>query len=394
VGRPSFAAEATSYVERDSLKAFAYLEVPVRELFFASREDESFEAVVDITVLIFEKGFQVAGDTWRHRLRAPSLLTARNSSRALRKTIRFPVPPGDYDVEVGISQPEAGTGGKLRLPLKAVRSPKKGLRIAPLLFGVCPGGNEKPHSIRENPLLGRRFGNPLPPVCLYTQVHHPKTDAGEVLQVRWSLETLTETDVRSDTMEIPAGHEFTDVLVPLPLEKLWMGTYSLRLECRLRKWKEEANTTFEMDETRVSLGKEFESTLEMVKIIANEEEIEALESAPHSDRQKAWDDFWKGRDPTPDTERNEFKEEYFRRVRHANEQFGVLEPGWRSDRGRIYIRYGEPDQIESYPQNINSPPHEIWDYFRLRVRFVFVDYEGFGRYELYQPGRPSRSRAP
>lgn len=391
-GKPSFAAETTSLVERDSLKAFTYLEVPVRDLFFASREDDTFEAVVDITVLIFEKGFQVAGDTWRHRLRSPSLMTARNSSRAMRKTVRFPIEPGSYEVEVAVSQPEAGTGGKLRLPLKAVYSPKKGLRIAPVLFGVCPADDD-PEEIRQSPLLGRRFGNPLPPICLYTQVFHPEATPGDTLEVKWGLETLAKTDIRGGVEEIPASGGFTEVLIPLPLDNLWMGSYGLRLECRLGKSKADQYATFEMDETRVSLGKEFETTIDMVKIIADDDEIEALESADHSNRQEAWDQFWKGRDPTPDTDRNEFKEEFFRRVRYANENFGVLEPGWRSDRGHIYIQYGRPDQVESYPQNIDSPPYEIWDYFRLRARFVFVDYEGFGRYELYQPGRPSRSRA-
>ena len=72
---------------------------------------------------------------------------------------------------------------------------------------------------------------------------------------------------------------------------------------------------------------------------------------------------------------------------YADDHFSVLGPGWRSDRGRIYIQYGPPDQVESRPMNLDSAAYEIWTYIREGRRFVFVDYGGFGRYELYQPGR-------
>lgn len=391
-GKPGFVAETHAFVERDTLKAFAYLEIPVRDLFFAARQEGTFEAVVDINVLIFEEGFQVVGDSWRHRLRAESLLSARNSPRALRKTVRFAVPPGDYEVEIGISQPEAGTGGKLRLPLKAVARPGKEIEASSILFGVCPEPLDGPARVRDDPVLGRRFGNPLPSMCFYTQIFHTTPAPGDSLEVTWRLMTMAQAEVRSGSRNLassPTG--VTDVIVELPLEDLWMGTYELELVCRLGKWKTERRASFEMDETRVSMGADFQATVDMVRIIADDEEVEKLEDVPAEDRQRAWDEFWKGRDPTPDTVKNEFKEEFFRRVRHANRTYGVLEPGWRSDRGRIYIRYGQPDQIETFPQNIDSPPYEIWDYFRLRARFVFVDYEGFGRYELYEPGRPARS---
>jgi GWxTD domain-containing protein len=75
------------------------------------------------------------------------------------------------------------------------------------------------------------------------------------------------------------------------------------------------------------------------------------------------------------------------RVRHADEQFSVLGPGWRSDRGRVYIQFGPPDQVENRSMNLDMPAYEVWTYLREGRRFVFVDYEGFGRYELYRPGQ-------
>ncbi|MBD3336703.1 MAG: GWxTD domain-containing protein [Candidatus Eisenbacteria bacterium] len=207
------------------------------------------------------------------------------------------------------------------------------------------------------------------------------------LSIEWEIFARAQSKSRTGRIKLPAGEGLSDVQIPLPLERLWMGNYELTLRVRFRDREASRRTEFTVDESRVSMGPGFDAALDMVSIIAQDEELETLRQADPGERQAAWDRFWTNRDPTPQTDRNEYKEEFFQRVRYANEHFGVLEPGWRSDRGRIYIKYGPPDQVESYPQNIDSPPYEIWDYYRLRLRFVFVDYEGFGRYELQQPGR-------
>jgi hypothetical protein len=74
-------------------------------------------------------------------------------------------------------------------------------------------------------------------------------------------------------------------------------------------------------------------------------------------------------------------------VRYANTHFsGQTGAGWRTDQGRVYIRYGAPDQIEDRPATFQEPPLQIWHYFALNQRFVFADREGFGRFELVSPG--------
>jgi len=101
-----------------------------------------------------------------------------------------------------------------------------------------------------------------------------------------------------------------------------------------------------------------------------------------------WEAFWKRRDPTPDTPRNEALDEFSQRVRYANQQFGVGTPGWKTDMGCIYIRHGKPDEIVRNPFNFDRPPEEIWYYYRARKTYFFVDKDGFGRYEL-DPNRSS-----
>ncbi|MGH7520810.1 MAG: GWxTD domain-containing protein [Gemmatimonadales bacterium] len=97
--------------------------------------------------------------------------------------------------------------------------------------------------------------------------------------------------------------------------------------------------------------------------------------------------FWQRRDPTPETARNEAMESFYARVATVNRMFregGAAEiPGWRTDRGRIYLRYGAPDAVLSRPQPIATNPYEVWRYERRRqLKFVFFDLTRFGNYSL------------
>lgn len=97
--------------------------------------------------------------------------------------------------------------------------------------------------------------------------------------------------------------------------------------------------------------------------------------------------FWARRDPTPGTERNERQEEFYALIARVNELYregGAAQiSGWRTDRGRIFIRYGEPDEVLRRPQATQTRPYEAWKYTRGRYRkFVFQDETGLGHYRL------------
>ena len=88
---------------------------------------------------------------------------------------------------------------------------------------------------------------------------------------------------------------------------------------------------------------------DVVYIITDEERAAFKQLSNDEERDNFIEAFWQRRDPTPDTEENEFKEEHYQRIAYANEHFAAGVPGWKTDRGRIYIVYGKPDEIESHP---------------------------------------------
>jgi GWxTD domain-containing protein len=102
---------------------------------------------------------------------------------------------------------------------------------------------------------------------------------------------------------------------------------------------------------KVELSKVYKKWLEedVVWIITDEERQTFKQLSNDEERDQFIEAFWQRRDPSPDTEENEYKEEHYQRIAYANEHFPAGIPGWKSDRGRIYIVYGKPDEIDSHP---------------------------------------------
>jgi len=123
---------------------------------------------------------------------------------------------------------------------------------------------------------------------------------------------------------------------------------------------------------------------ETANLIMTKWEIEIFKHLPGQEsREEFISDFWAKRDPSPETDENEFKEEFFRRIEYANKRFKEGIPGWKTDRGRIYIYLGPPDRFEDSPM-LNFPDIRgiiVWIYYN-QVAVTFIDKKGDGRYIL------------
>jgi GWxTD domain-containing protein len=135
-------------------------------------------------------------------------------------------------------------------------------------------------------------------------------------------------------------------------------------------------------------------------IITDEERKAFKKLATDDERERFIEEFWRRRDPDPDTDENEFKEEYYERIAYANEHFTSGIPGWKTDRGRIWITYGKPDERETHPMggsyerptwegggSTSTYPFEIWFYRYLAgvgsgIEIEFVDPTGSGEYRI------------
>jgi GWxTD domain-containing protein len=153
---------------------------------------------------------------------------------------------------------------------------------------------------------------------------------------------------------------------------------------------------------KIELSKQYKKWLEedVVYIITPEERAAFKQLSNDEERDNFIEAFWQRRDPTPDTEENEFKEEHYRRIAYANEHFAAGVPGWKTDRGHMYIVYGPPDEIESHPSGgtyerpmeegggeTSTFPFEDWRYRYIEgvgqeVIMEFVDTCMCGEYHM------------
>ncbi len=139
---------------------------------------------------------------------------------------------------------------------------------------------------------------------------------------------------------------------------------------------------------------------DVVYIVTDEEKQAFKRLRTDEERQQFVEAFWGRRDPTPDTEENEYKEEHYRRIAYANDHYASGIPGWKTDRGMIYIKYGAADEIESHPSGgsyqrpyeegggqTSTYPFETWRYRYLdgigtNIIIEFVDTTMSGEYKM------------
>jgi GWxTD domain-containing protein len=166
-----------------------------------------------------------------------------------------------------------------------------------------------------------------------------------------------------------------------------------------KKQKEQKEPTAKQKEELKSVYKKWLN--EDVSYIITDEERKAFKALKtDEERDQFIEQFWLRRDPDPDTPENEYKDQYYERIQYANEHYASGIPGWKTDRGRIYVTFGKPDEIESHPSggtydrpsyegggSTTTYPFENWWYRYIEgigsdIEIEFVDPSGSGEYRI------------
>jgi len=136
----------------------------------------------------------------------------------------------------------------------------------------------------------------------------------------------------------------------------------------------------------------YSEMVDLLRYFGHEDLVKQLKNAPPDQRARLWVEFYKATDPVPLTPENEALDEYFGRIFLANERFTNEDlPGWRTDRGMVFITLGEPDEI--YNANTTVEGRTIrWTYTQLRIELYFYDESGLGRFRMDSQSRDSYDR--
>ncbi|MFH1687891.1 MAG: GWxTD domain-containing protein [bacterium] len=195
-----------------------------------------------------------------------------------------------------------------------------------------------------------------------------------------------------DSLTAELTEPVTRQLREITLDQLAPGAYELEISLvgrRQKKLSEKKATFFVEWSTEALVRDDYNAGLDLLSLIAKPGQLDGLDKLEsHEERKAAVEAFWKSWDPTPGTPENEVRQEFFHRVKTANRSYAFMRtPGWRTDRGRVFIKHGEPDELDDFPMALDSYPYQEWHYHRSStyLRFTFVDENGDGDYRLIYP---------
>ena len=202
--------------------------------------------------------------------------------------------------------------------------------------------------------------------------------------------------VYNETQRVSLDSGRNQHVVTIPLRDIEVGPHLLRviLEDENGTPLDFATKTFSARWTGLEQHiSDVDEAIDQLAYIAKKRDISYIrEGATEADRYRRFRAFWERQDPTPGTRRNERMEEYYYRMSFANQRYTSLVEGWKTDRGFVLVRFGEPDFIRKKPHTFDYEPYEVWVYERIGRQFIFVDKTGFGDYQLLVPIWDERTR--
>ena len=177
----------------------------------------------------------------------------------------------------------------------------------------------------------------------------------------------------------------------IPTDNFSMGNYKLEITNKqTNEIVAKKDFIFRWGDLPVSI-KSLDDAIAQMVYIATDDELENIKNAKsNAEKEQRFIKFWKDKNPNPKSLRNELMIVYYNRIKVASQRYSTTyKPGWKTDMGMVYVIYGEPGNIDKHPfgdsETGYDKPYEIWDYYDISKRFIFIDDSGFGDYRLITP---------
>lgn len=345
------------------------------------KSDSTFRAGYAISVQAFDKkGKQAAGDYWERDVRIDDYSTLGREKQIYADTLKLMVAPGRYRLRVVLSDKNSERRGLIERLVEVTDFYAQEASLGGVRFEREQDGSFLPWARKS-------YGGDFGPIILQLRLYADQETKVVVEYSLWEEGRRLPALTLGDTSLIIGEKVLRKTI---PVDSLSPGRCRLRIVAQalspIPKVLGQFEEAVQVARYSASGRWEMESSLEVLRYIASRKELKPIEKATPQERDSLINDFWSRRDPTPGTARNEAREEFYQRVDQANRQFTLgIRPGWRTDRGRIYIKYGPPDDIERHPFDSDYPAYEIWTYYLDGVQFMFMDIHGYGEYRLMNP---------
>jgi GWxTD domain-containing protein len=399
VGPPALFVDGISVAgaKQGESRLDVFVQMNYEGLSFVKNADR-YDAAYEVTITILDStGSIVSEKNWVEEVKNVAFDQSVSPSTFSIVQRVFPISPGGYRLIVTTHDNESKVTRKVERQVSVHDYSKHPFMLSDILLlnRVLQKGERRsivPH-------VSYNIGNIPSPLHLFFEAYNTlKLDS--VRYVQSVIDAKGDTVLQQDTV-VSLGPGRDDQIIRLNTSQLFIGDFRLLIRAFRVGVPDSANRLL-AGVTRgfgVRWGgiprtvKDLDLAIEQIRYIAKEGELSLMmEAKTPEEKQEKFLEFWKRRDPNPNTPRNEKMELYYARVDYANRHFSHYREGWRTDMGMVYIIFGPPNDVERHPFEVDSKPYEVWRYYDLNQEFYFVDESGFSDYRLLNPLYDIRKR--
>jgi GWxTD domain-containing protein len=234
-----------------------------------------------------------------------------------------------------------------------------------------------------NPNLTNNFGGSGK--YFYFYISSLVKDPSDTLEIEYFIRNPAGIIVQFNQYTVADHKEINEHYIRINRQQFDQSRYELEVIAKYRSQVMKTKKLFSFFWTESpDSPQDLNAALDQMRYLPEADSIKWALKQPYKEKLAYFKNFWKRIDPNPGSEKNELMDEYYRRINVANQNFSTLsQNGWQTDRGRIFVKFGEPDDIERHPFEINSAPYEIWRFYDYRKLFLFIDRTGFGDFYLH-----------
>ncbi|MEO0052723.1 MAG: GWxTD domain-containing protein [candidate division WOR-3 bacterium] len=361
-------ADYTVYEDTGGLRVMDFFyEIPYSGLTFVTN-GSGFAARYRMTMEALDRSSRVmAADVWEHEVQVADYSATVNPDSIISGAVRFSLPSGTTAVRVSVYDRLSERQAVSRF---IPEGDGRGVHLRLFKSG------------RANPSRIYGLNDTIEIEAEFVPAGSSAISCGD--SVLWLVKRGSRVLNGVRTAVSPnAGRLTAELRLPVTDSGFWgSGTYTA--EVRLLSGNGDGEVEFEVKLPFYYDDSSWNARVEQLIYIASQDEIRRLKRTVRADRQSAWKEFWQDKDPNPSTSVNEREQEYFNRIEYCEQNFSRGDLGYRSDRGKIYVLYGPPDQVESRPFEIDRPAEEVWYYYQRNLTFIFVDRFGSGEFVLWR----------
>lgn len=390
--------------DKDHTYQEIYISFPDYQFSYIEK-DRAYLAGYQISILLKDStGTEIAKKEWQNFKRVDYLKQTENTTSL--EIAGFSISPGDYILSVKLTDLNSQVAGFTDIPIQVPAFEKHQLQTSEIEFARSIKRSQSPNKFVKNnveilPNPSRVFGIESPFVYFYAEIYNSNQQGNSPEKIRKKYLII------DDRGKIIKSSE--KIIQPKSASSIWAekinildvisGKYLLKLkvadELGDNIFEREAELWINNPYKVISLAQYDENDLNefraQIEYIVERKELDFFDELNAEGKIRYINDFWKNKSP-------EFRIEHLKRFYSAQDRFGSPAlPGWKSDRGRIFIMYGSPDEMVKEPTSLNTRAYEVWVYETLknqgRVEFVFVDSGIVGNYRLVHSTIKSGERA-